>query len=366
LWRDCHKPMLRLMNHIPPADEPFSLFEVQKATRNHGLPLEALRYDITPPGLHYLLIHFDIPPGDASTWRVEVGGNLNRALSLSIEDLRARPARTIPVTMECAGNGRVHMPNRRQSQPWLQEGVATAEWTGTPLAGVLEDAGLAPDTVELVFTGSDHGVQGDVEQDYARSLTLEDAMRPEVLLVYAMNGRPLEPQHGAPLRLVVPGWYGMASVKWLRHIEAVTVPFKGYQQVEAYRVQQSEDDPGQPVSRIKVRALMVPPGMADFSSDLRIVEAGPVTVKGRAWSGTAPIDRVEFGVDGNWQDAELGPQLGPFAWQSWSSTWDAQQGEHILSCRASDAAGNIQPLEPFWNLQGMTNNTVQTVAVMVR
>ena len=358
--------MITLMTKMPPADDPFSLFEVQKATRNHGLPLEALRYDITPPGLHYLLIHFDIPDGDASSWRIEVGGNFRRDLSLSIDDLRARPARTIPVTMECAGNGRVYMPNRRKSQPWLQEGVATAEWTGTPLAAVLEEAGIGEHTVELVFTGADHGVQGGIEQDYARSLTVEDAMRSEVLLVYAMNGRPLEPQHGAPVRLVVPGWYGMASVKWLRRIEAVTVPFKGYQQVEAYRVQQSEDDPGQPVTQIKVRALMVPPGMADFSSDSRIVEAGPVTVQGRAWSGKAPIARVEFSVDGTWQPAELGPQLGPFAWRSWSSTWQASAGEHILSCRASDTDGNIQPLEPFWNLQGMTNNTVQTVAVVVR
>lgn len=351
---------------MPPEDEPFSLLEIRKSTRNHGMPLEALRYDFTPPGLHYLLNHFDIPEGDASTWRLEVTGKVGRSLSLSMDDLRARPSRTIAVTMECAGNGRIRMPGRIKSQPWYQEGVATAEWTGTPLFAVLEEAGLEPDAIELVFTGADHGVQKTVEHDYARSLTIDDAMRPEVLLTYAMNGRPLEPQHGAPLRLVVPGWYGMTNVKWLRSIEAVTKPFDGYQQVVAYRVQKSEDDPGEPAKLIKVRALMVPPGFADFSSDSRTVDAGPVKIFGRAWSGVGPIARVEVGVDGEWQKAELGPELGPFAWRSWSWNWHAEAGEHILSCRATDSEGNTQPLEPFWNVQGMTNNYVQTVQVVVR
>lgn len=354
------------MIQMPPADEPFSLAELQKSARNRGLPLEALRYDITPAGLHYLLLHFDIPLTDASTWRIDVTGNVERPLSLSMDDIRARPARTIPVTMECAGNGRVRMPNRVRSQPWFLEGIGTAEWTGTPLAGVLADAGIGPDTVELVFSGIDRGVQGGIEQDYQRSLTVDEATRPEVLLAYAMNGRPLDPQHGAPLRLLVPGWYGMASVKWLNRIEAVTRPFDGYQQTHAYRIQMSEDDPGERVNRIKVRALMMPPGMAEFPADNRIVDAGEVRLFGRAWCGIAPVAHVEFGVDGAWQPADLGPDAGAFAWRSWSCTWRARPGEHVLSCRATDAAGDTQPLEPFWNVQGMGNNYVQTVPVTVR
>jgi len=358
--------MVQTMSQMPPADEPFSLAELQKATRNRGLPLEALRYDITPAGLHYLLLHFDIPLTDAATWRVEIGGNVDRPLSLSIDDLMARPSRTIPVTMECAGNGRVRMPNRIRSQPWYLEGIGTAEWTGTPLRGVLEDAGIRPDTVELVFGGADRGVQGKIEQNYERSLTLGDASQPEVLLAYAMNGRPLEPQHGSPLRLIVPGWYGMTSVKWLKRIEALTQPFEGYQQTHAYRIQMSEDDPGIRVDRIKVRALMTPPGIAEFPADNRIVDAGRVEIFGRAWCGGAAIASVEVGAGGNWHKAELGPEIGPFAWRPWSWTWQAQPGEHILSCRATDANGNTQPLEPFWNVQGMGNNYVQTVPVTVR
>jgi DMSO/TMAO reductase YedYZ molybdopterin-dependent catalytic subunit len=349
-----------------PIVEPFSLEELQLATRNRGMPLEGLRYDVTPTGMHYLLIHFDIPEVDSKTWRLEIGGNLERPLSLSLDDIRARPTRTIPVTMECAGNGRARLIPRAMSNPWLDEAIGTAEWTGTPLRDVVSDAGVRPNTLELVFTGADHGIQGDTEQDYARSLRLEDATRPEVLLAYEMNGRPLEPQHGAPLRLLVPGWYGMTSVKWLTRIEAVTRPFDGYQQIVAYRYQQDEDDPGERVTRIRVRALMIPPGYPDFPTRRRFVDAGRVLLGGRAWGGTAPIRRVEVGVDGMWEDAKLAPAIGEFAWCAWSYEWDATPGEHTLSCRATDADGDTQPVEQPWNFQGVGNNRVQIVPVTVR
>jgi len=354
------------MIDVPPAEEPFSLEELQKAVRNHGMPLEALRYDITPAGLHYLLIHYDIPATDGAGWRLDIAGNTEHRLSLSLDEIKARPSRTLAVTMECAGNGRARMANRVRSQPWLVEAVGTAEWTGTPLAGVLAEAGVRPDSVEVVFTGIDHGIQGEVEQDYQRSLTLDEAMRADVLLAWAMNGQPLLPQHGAPLRLIVPGWYGMTSVKWLNRIEAVTSPFRGYQQATAYRIQMSEDDPGEPLTRMKVRALMSPPGIAEFPSTNRLVDAGTIALFGRAWSGFAPIVRVDIGVDGDWHQADLGAASGPYAWRPWTWTWQAIPGEHVLSCRATDAAGNSQPLEPFWNLQGMGNNYVQTVPVKVR
>jgi DMSO/TMAO reductase YedYZ molybdopterin-dependent catalytic subunit len=354
------------MTQMPPEEEPFTLSELQRATRSRGMPLEALRHDITPTGLHFLLLHFDMPAVDLAEWRLDIGGNVERPLSLSLDDLAALPARTTTVTMECAGNGRARMPNRVKTQPWLLEAVSTAEWTGTPLAGVLEEVGVQAGTVEFVFTGADRGIQGEAEHDYERSLTLADAMRPEVLLAYAMNGQPLEPQHGAPLRLVVPGWYGMTSVKWLRRIAAVKKPFDGYQQAKAYRIQTDEDDAGVRVSHMKVRALMAPPGIYEFPTGHRHVDPGPVLLHGRAWCGEAPVAEVHVGVDGRWERATLGPKLGPFAWRSWSWTWKAEPGEHVLSCRATDANGNAQPLEPVWNLQGMCNNYIQTVPVTVR
>jgi DMSO/TMAO reductase YedYZ molybdopterin-dependent catalytic subunit len=349
-----------------PTTGPLSFEELQLAARNRGLPLEALRYDVTPIGLHYLLVHFDIPCVDTAAWRLSVGGKVKQEMSLTLDDLRRRPRRTLPVTFECAGNGRARLSPRPISQPWLNEAVSTAEWTGTPLASLLEEAGLAADVVELVFTGADHGIEKGYEHDYARSLSVNEAGRPEVLLVYEMNGRPLEPQHGFPLRLIVPGWYGMTQVKWLSRIDALSTRFEGYQQRVAYFYKQQADDPGEPVTRMRPRALLVPPGFPDYLTRRRILGRGRVAVHGRAWSGQGAISRVEFCVDGRWMDAALGKSSGSFSWYAWNAEWDPTPGEHVLSCRATDSAGNVQPTDPAWNLQGMGNNLVQEVRVTVR
>jgi sulfane dehydrogenase subunit SoxC len=349
-----------------PSDGPLTFEELQLAARNRGMPLEALRYRFTPTGLHYLLVHFDIAHIDADAWRLHVGGNVHRPLALSLEDLHGLPSRTIPVTIECAGNGRAHLVPRPLSQPWLQEAVSTASWTGVPLIALLEKAGIKDDTVEIAFVGADHGVEKGYEHDYARSIGLAQALRPEVLVAYEMNGMALPPQHGFPARLLVPGWYGMASVKWLVRIEALSKPFSGYQQRVAYRYQQHADDPGEPVTRMRVRALMAPPGFPDFFTRKRILDTGQSTIFGRAWSGEGAIVRVEFGVDGAWQEATLDDSVGPFAWRGWSCQWEATPGTHVLRCRATDAAGNGQPTDPPWNLQGMGNNLIQAVEVAVR
>jgi DMSO/TMAO reductase YedYZ molybdopterin-dependent catalytic subunit len=349
-------------------DAQISLEELQLAARNHGLPLEALRHDVTPLGLHYLLTHFDIPSVDETVWKLEVGGSVARPLSLSLDDLKARPAVTRPVTLECAGNGRALYAPRVVSQPWLQEAVGTAEWTGTSLAPVLDEAGAGENAVEVIFTGLDRGIQGEVEHLYERSLPLEEARREEVILAYAINGQPLPPQHGFPLRVIVPGWYGMTHVKWLQAITVVAEPFTGWQQDVAYHVRESEDEQGKPVTRILPRALMIPPGFPEFLSRTRFVDAGPVHLQGRAWSGWGAVERVEVSSDGDatWVDALLGDPVGEFAWSAWSFDWEAQPGEYELSCRATDAAGNTQPLAADWNYDGVCNNGVQRVRVVVR
>ena len=344
-----------------------SVDELRLAGRNHALPLEALRHRITPLGLHYLLIHFDIPAVDAAAWRLEVRGLVARPLSLSLDEIKARPASTFAVTLECAGNGRALLSPRPLSQPWLQEAVGTAEWTGTPLAPLLREAGLDDGAREVVFSGLDRGVQGDVEQTYERSLPLDEALRDEVLLAYAVNGQPLPPQHGFPLRLVVPGWYGMTHVKWLAAIEVVEEPFRGWQQDVSYRLRGSEDEQGAPVTRILPRSLMVPPGIPDFLTRRRFVDAGSCALEGRAWSGLGAVERVEVSADGGetWADAELGEAGSEFAWRAWSFRWDAEPGEHELCCRATDAAGNTQPSSAAWNFDGFCNNAIQRVAVTV-
>jgi DMSO/TMAO reductase YedYZ molybdopterin-dependent catalytic subunit len=345
-----------------------SLEELQLAARNHALPLEALRWDVTPIGLHYLLTHYDIPEVDAAGWRLAVDGLVERPLTLSLDELRARPAVEHVVTMECAGNGRAHVEPHVVSQPWLLEAVGTARWRGTPLSGLLEEAGVREGAVEALFTGLDRGVEGGEEQAYARSLPVDEAIGSEAFLAYEVNGMTLPPQHGFPLRLVVPGWYGMTSVKWLARISVLGEPFDGYQMRRSYRVRLEEDEPGEPITLIAPRALMIPPGIPEFSSRARVVEAGTCELRGRAWSGESEVVAVEVSTDGgaSWTSAELGDStLGRWAWRSWRHVWEAEPGEYELCCRARDAAGNEQPLEPPWNVGGYKNNAVQRVAVTV-
>jgi DMSO/TMAO reductase YedYZ molybdopterin-dependent catalytic subunit len=346
--------------------EGISAEELALAARNHGMPLEAMRYDLTPPGLHYLLIHYDIPHLDPVAWRLRVHGLVGQELTMDLPALRALPARTVRVTMECAGNGRARLQPRPVSQPWLVEAVGTAEWTGAPLRDVLDAARVDPAAADLVFTGADHGVERGVEQDYQRGLTPAQAGEPDVLLAYEMNGAPLAPQHGSPVRLVAPGWYGMAHVKWLTRIEAVPEPFTGFQQAVAYRMRQDAAESGDPVTRIAPRALVIPPGFPDFMSRARIVRPGPVLLEGRAWSGRAPVAGVEVSVDAgrSWAPARLDPPDGHrWAWRRWSLPWSATPGGYAISARATTADGERQPTDPPWNRGGFANNAAQQVPV---
>jgi len=345
--------------------EGISLEELQLAARNHGMPLEALRWPVTPVGLHYLLTHYDVPVVDPGSWRLAVLGE--QELELSLDELRTRPAAELTVTMECAGNGRARFDPRPVSQPWLNEAIGTARWRGTALRPLLEEAGVPDATVEVLLTGLDRGVEGGEEQAFQRSLPLDEALRDEVLLAYEMNGAPLLPQHGFPLRVIVPGWYGMTNVKWLGRIEFLETPFAGYQNSQGYRLRQTEDDEGVPLDRMRPRSLMVPPGIPEFLSRDRFLEAGEVLLEGRAWSGHAPIASVEVSADGGstWALAELEPDGERWAWRGWTYRWQAEHGDHLLCSRARDEVGNEQPLEMPWNVGGYANNAVQTVRVTV-
>jgi len=339
--------------------------ELRLAARNHATPLEALRHEITPPGLHYLLIHYDIPAVEPEGFQLEIGGAVERRMTLTLDALKERERVAQPITFECAGNGRALLEPRPVSQPWLTEAVGTAEWGGTPLAPLLAEAGPSGDAIELLFSAVDRGVEGGVPQAYERALPIGEAA--QALLVYEMNGGPLPPQHGFPLRLVVPGWYGMQNVKWLTRITVLEEPFSGYQNAVSYRMYSADGEPGEAVTRMLPRSLMIPPGVPDFLTRVRQLQPGPVTLRGRAWSGHGSIERIEVSTDGgaSFSEAGLEPPLGPNAWRGWSFDWEAAPGEHVLSPRATDSAGNTQPLDPRWNLKGFANNAVQRVAVMV-
>ncbi|MFZ4808353.1 MAG: sulfite oxidase [Hyphomicrobiaceae bacterium] len=364
-----HHPILRPEKR-PLTDELFSREEVRLTNRNSGILLEAMRHDVTPAGLHYLLNHFDVPyvtAEAADRWSLSFGSGFAAPFAVSLAEIRQQPSKTLRVTLECAGNGRTLVSPRRQSQPWMYEAVGTSEWTGTPLGPFLERAGIAKGTVDIVFTGIDRGFDDGVEHNYGRALSVAAAMHPDVLLVYAMNGQPLLPQHGFPLRLVVPGWYGMASVKWLDRIEAWNRPYDGYQQVGTYVYRATETDPGVPVTTMRVKSLMVPPGIPDWYSRRRLVEHGPVVLTGRAWSGAGTaISKVEVGVGDVWREARLDPAAGPYAWRGWRFDWTAEPGEYVLRCRATDAHGEMQPLVQRFDRGGFGNNVAHSIDVTVR
>jgi sulfane dehydrogenase subunit SoxC len=302
---------------------------------------------------------------DAAVFTLEIGGAVDKPLQLSLEELRARPRVSTPITFECAGNGRALLQPRPLSQPWLTEAVGTAEWAGTPLAPLLEEAGVRAGAVEALFAGLDHGVEGGTRQAYERSLPLGEVGK--ALLAYEMNGAPLPPQHGFPLRLVVPGWYGMTNVKWLARITLLEEPFDGYQNAVAYRMYGADGAPGDAVTRMLPRSLTVPPGVPDFMTRERHLDAGPVTLTGRAWSGYGPIERVDVSTDGGatFAPAALDEPLGEAAWRGWRFDWIAPRGEHVLCSRATDSAGNAQPLTAPWNLKGYANNAVERIPVVV-
>ena len=292
---------------------------------------------------------------------------------MTLDDLRRLPAVERVVTLECAGNGRLATRPLPVGEPWGDYAVSTARWTGALLRDVLEQAQPAADGVEVLFEGADHGayhlepVLAETNREdlaFVRSLALQHAVDPEaeILIAYEMNGEPLTGDHGAPFRLIVPHWYAVASVKWLKRIDVLTEPFSGEFQTGHY-IYEWPDRPHEPVDLMRVRARITDPARG------AIIPAGTYTVRGKAWSGTGPVTAVDvsFTGEGDWQRATLEPRKDPSQWQGWSLDWEATGiGRHSLRARATDAAGNVQPDVPPWNRLGYGNNAIEVSFVDVR
>ena len=329
--------------------------------------LEFLDRPITPAASHFQLVHFDIPSLDDEDYAFTIGGRVRRPRRISLADLKRRPTVRQPSIMECAGNGRSFAHPRAIYVPWFNEAIGVFEYTGTPLRPLLEEAGLLDNAAEIVFTGHDHGIDLGVHHHFERALPVDEALLDGVILAWEANGQPLLPAHGFPLRLVVPTWYGMASVKWLKSITVIDHPFQGVQQRLVYRQSFLGGDPGRPVQKKAVRAAMKPPGFPDLISRHRFVERGSVVLRGKAWSGHGEITRVEVSTDDRrtWAPARLEPPVSAHSWTPWRFAWNATPGKSVLSCRARDATGNIQPLRAIWNVQGMAQNGVERIPVRV-
>ena len=319
---------------------------------------------VMPSARFYVRNHFHIPNLDASDFRLSIGGLVERPLSLAMDDLRKMPSQTLVVTLECAGNGRALFDPPIDGEKWNLGAVSTAEWTGVPLTEVLDRAGVRSRAEEVVFRGADTGtVDGCEGVRFERSLPIDHARGGEALLAYAMNGEPLPIQHGYPVRLVMPSWYAVASVKWLTEIELVDRPFAGRYQTDKYWYEWPRDGRivREPVTLQRVRALITEP-----APDQEI-RSGDLAVRGVAWSGAAPIARVDVSVeDGHWLEARLVGERKRHSWQWWELiTRVERSGPVTLRARATDLAGRTQPECAPWNRLGYGNNSVQQVPVHV-
>jgi DMSO/TMAO reductase YedYZ molybdopterin-dependent catalytic subunit len=321
-------------------------FVTTAGPENSETPLASIRGWVTPNRLFFVRNHFEQPTVDLAGYRLRVEGLVERPLELSWEDLIALPERSLFATVECAGNGRSFLQTPVPGVQWGAGAIGHAEWTGVPLARVLERAGVRPGAVEVLCEGIDCGTEADhpAPMQFARSLPLRKALQPDTLLAYRMNGELLSPTHGFPLRLFVPGWYGVASVKWLRRIEVLDRPFQGYYQTTKYTMRQRTSNGAEPVvvGPMAVKSEILRPRAGD--------EIGPGgnRVSGVAWAGEEAVAAVEVSTDGgrSWGLARLiGPQA-PYCWTLWEYPWEvAEPGEYALLARAISASGETQPAE---------------------
>lgn len=322
---------------------------------NAETPLDAQSGLLTPNALHYVRDHFAVPEPPQ---RLVIDGRVRAPLELTRSDLRALPSRSLAVTLECAGNGRSFLDPPAPGEPWALGAVGTAEWTGVPLRAVLELAQPEPDVREFGFRGADEGEVKDAGGRIAfeRSLPVERAWDDDVLLAHSMNGEPLPPEHGAPLRLVVPGEYGMASVKWLARITALDRPFVGFYQTARYVID------GRPLGPIAPRAVITTP------SDGAVLDRQPLVVAGYCWCGNADIDRVDVSIDAGstWQPARVFESISRYAWRRWELPWaPPAAGDFTLLAVATSSDGRKQGLEQQRNPLGYANNAAQPMRIRI-
>ena len=321
----------------------------EKEPANLEMPFGQLDGFLTPNEQFYIRSHFPVPPVDAASWQLRLEGAIDQARAWSLAELRALPATTVSALLECAGNSRVFLVPKVKGTQWELGAVGNAEWTGVSLGELLRQAGLQEGALEVILEGADEGTISEAPKPagkihYARGVPLAKAME-GVLLAYEMNGEPLTPAHGFPLRAIVPGWYGMAAVKWLQRIVVTDQPYSGYYQTVDYAFWQ-HDEAGVhlvPITEMQVKSAIARPGIND------VLQVGQdYQVEGAAWTAEADITKVELSLDGGktWQEASLGEKLERNCWRLWHWQWKAPKaGRHVLMARATDSRGRTQPME---------------------
>jgi DMSO/TMAO reductase YedYZ molybdopterin-dependent catalytic subunit len=345
----------------------------QKTPDNFEFPFSSLDSFLTPNEQFFVRTHFEVPKLEANAWRLKIEGAVNRPFETSFDELRKLPSQKVTALLECSGNSRIFLKPPQIGIRWEQGGVSNAEWTGVPLAAVLERAGVKDNAVEVIFEGADKGSSNPPETKtpgvihFARGLPLKKAQQRQVLLAFQMNGKELPPEHGFPVRLIVPGWYGMASVKWLQRIIVTDRPFQGFFQTFAYTIWERRNGlPALvPVTEMQVKAQVARPTLNE------VVAAGSkYRVFGAAWTGgDADVNKVEVSTDGGkrWSEARMLEKPIRYAWRFWEYEWSVpkQPGRYTVLARATDSLKRVQPMERDDDRRDAMINHVQPIQVHV-
>jgi sulfite oxidase len=330
------------------------------------MPPDGFKEWITPADRFFVRCHTYFPERvNLSDWRLKIDGVVNQPLTLTMDDLKTLPRVELVGVLECAGNGRSFYQPRVAGTQWAFGSVGNGRWAGVRFRDVLQKAGLKESATQILLDGSDSPL-GTMPK-FQRTVTVQKALDPDTLLAYEMNGQPLPDEHGFPLRLIVSGWAGDSWVKWLRHIEVLDHEFEGFWMKTAYRHPAHHVEPGAavdaselvPVTDLNVKSVIATPG--------NWVKPGRVRISGTAWSNSSPVAKVDVSVDGgnSWKRAKLGKDQSRYAWRLWELDWQAPAGKHTLMARATNAAGQTQPLREEWNPSGYLWNVAQPMEVEV-
>jgi DMSO/TMAO reductase YedYZ molybdopterin-dependent catalytic subunit len=331
-------------------------------------PAAALTERVTPNELFFVRNHFATPQINAATWRLRIEGLIDRPREWTLADIQKMPAVTRAITMECAGNSRQALTPKVHGISWDNGAVGHAEWTGVPLSVLLDDAGVSPTAIEVILEGADSDIVSGIPTPiaFSRSLPLAKARGPDVLLAYRMNGLDLSPEHGWPLRAIVGGWYGMASVKWLSRICVTDKPFDGHWQTTDYSYyERMEGVPTlRPIQAMQVKSLILRPEAGE-----KIPQGFEYRIEGRAWAGEHAVEKVELSFDdgASWQATMLSEGVRPLAWVRWEYIWrPAKAGSARIMVRATDTAGNAQPMTRDPDRRSYMINHIVSVEISVR
>src|SRR5271166_2072059 len=331
-------------------------------------PVEYFNTWLTPVAHFFVRNHMYEPTQlDAKEWRLTVGGEVEKPLTLSLAELSRIETHSVVNTLECAGNGRsLHRPQVPGIQ-WGRGAVGTARFSGPRLRDVLQRAGVKSTGKHVMFRGLDE-VPGKVPA-FIRSIPIEKALDSDTLVATEMNGAPLTKHHGFPARALVPGWIGAASCKWLTKIKILDSEFVGNFMSPGYRFPKQPGKPGEAVKPEDTHPLTVLNVKSVISGPLdgASLKAGKVAVQGAAWAGESNIVQVEVSTDGGlrWNRASLGRDQARYAWRLWAYEWKASSGDYIILSRATDSEGRTQPANPLWNPSGYLYNAVDQVKIHV-